>query len=542
MQSSAVRYPMSTKVATSVAVLWISLGAIVLGGCRKRDAPRVFGGFAAATASAANAFGAAREVREVRTGPSIEPTPAPVPTALPLVGGDGKLPDGYPIAYVDATALRSLLYQSRFSDLDRYFGQLQDAFEVDDKREYWIQDAADAFGSTEPALAPLLGAWVAASRGSFASYLARAAHRVGMGWKRKGERSAYQARAMRAEFNAAIVDLDKSLSVRPKLVAARQLRLLALAGLGAPSSVLRAEVDRATQVCPGCFRIRATYLLNTTPRQGGTYDQMHSFAATCDPAVNARCRLLDGYADLDRADIASTNKQLVEAEEAIDRAIALGDCAPFLVERSFIRRARANYEGALTDADRALALWHSGGGLVARANALLGMRRFEPAAQALLEAVRLDPSDVRARELAAHAVRGLLVQAVENAKAGRDDDTRRAIDLAAELAPSDPEVISLRAATTQGGNEADTRALEAAAAKSPDDLRLHQELGQALLGGSDFTRAESMWTDYIAHHPREGRAYFERAALLRELGKQEEARDDAARACAFGIDEACLPP
>src|SRR5450432_843427 len=40
--------------------------------------------------------------REERTMPVVEPAPAPVPTAIPLAGGDGTLPDGYPIAHVDA--------------------------------------------------------------------------------------------------------------------------------------------------------------------------------------------------------------------------------------------------------------------------------------------------------------------------------------------------------------------------------------------------------------------------------------------------------
>jgi len=245
------------------------------------------------------------------------------------VGGDGKLPDGYPIAYVDQAALRSLLWHSKYDNLDRYFAQFQDAFDEDNKREYWIQDATDAFGSSESVLTPKLDAWVAAKPDSFAAHLARAAHWLNVAWTRRGtawakDTATADMASMGEALEKADADVTRALALRPELVQARGLRV-DLFTLHGRLDEMRAEVDRATKVCPGCIRVRASYLAGSTPRWGGSYDQMHAFAKTCDPVRNARCKVLDGYVDYDLAGLAFIDNRLDDAEAAMNRALALGD-------------------------------------------------------------------------------------------------------------------------------------------------------------------------------------------------------------------------
>jgi tetratricopeptide (TPR) repeat protein len=476
----------------------------------------------------------------------VEPAPAPVPTGIPLVGGDGTLPDGYPVAYVDGAALRSLLWHSRYDDLDRDFAHFQDAFEADNKREYWPQDAADAFGSAEPSLQPKLDAWVAASPASFASYLARGAYWSAVGWARRGAKFATETptddfTAMRDAFERATADLAKALSLRPKLVAARSFRVRILSSSSGQSQAMRDEVDRATAACPGCYRIRLIYLADTTPRWGGSYDAMRAYARTCDPALNVRCKLLPGLVDDDLGDLGWTQHRLDEAEQDLDRAVALGDCSTFLVERSEIRDARREYAGALEDADRALPLWHGAQVVLARAWALDGLGRREEAGRTLLEGLRVDPTNRRGKELAPTVVSGLRYDAQEAIKAGRRDDALRLLDLAAEIAPSDSNVLRQRAWALLGSENPDIPALEAAVAKNPDDLRLHQELDYAISKEThDFARIAAMWTEYIGRHPDEARAYMERAGTYHNLGRTTESKADAKTACELGISEGCL--
>ena len=107
----------------------------------------------------------ASAAREQRASVVTDVAPAPLPTALPLIGGEGTEADGYPKAHVDRPALRTLLWLRKFAELDRYFTEFEDAFEKDPRKEYWPLDAADAFSSAEEALGAPLDAWVRASPG-----------------------------------------------------------------------------------------------------------------------------------------------------------------------------------------------------------------------------------------------------------------------------------------------------------------------------------------------------------------------------------------
>jgi tetratricopeptide (TPR) repeat protein len=392
--------------------------------------------------------------RAARLTPVVDPAPVPAPTALPLTGGDGALPDGYPIAHIDGAAFRSLLVHGKYEDLDRYFEELQNDFEADNKREAWIDGAADAFGSAEPSLEPLLDAWVAATPNSFAPYLARADHWNAVGWARRGTKWAQQTPgedtdAMKEAMAHATADLNKALAIKPRLVTAMLLRVRVLT-TNSKTKEMRAQVDRATAVCPGCFSIREAYLLGTRPRWNGTYEAMHAFAATCDPAKNARCRVLDGFEDYDLADLAFADKRIEDAQQAIDRAVVLGDCSVFLTLRAHIRLARKDVEGSLADAQKAVALRYGVEPLAVEAEALYTLQRWEPAGQALLEAVRLDPTDARIKEIAGYTVKGLALDGWKDAQAGRRDDALRKLDLAAEMAPSTRELIAMRAQVLAG--------------------------------------------------------------------------------------------
>jgi tetratricopeptide (TPR) repeat protein len=485
---------------------------------------------------------AASAARVERTMPVVDPAPAPLPSALPLVGGDAVMPDGYPVAHVDGAALRSLLWFGRYRDLDNYIEQLEDAFEKDNRREYWMAGVVDAFGSAEDALTPKLDAWAAATPLSFAPYLARATHWNAVGWARRGEKwsretPASDIAAMDEALGHAIADADKALILRRKLVAARIVKLRALSA-HANHAAMRAEVDRALKQCPTCMQIRFIYLLDTTPRWGGTYDEMHAFAATCTKAINPRCPALDGVVDDDQANLARIADRLPEAEAAANRAIAKGDSSVFYLERAQIRINAKSYDGALTDAETALALRYAPDALVARADALYGLKRYEEAAGSLLQATRIDPTESRAKVLAPAAVNGLLYEAWNRWTQGQREDALRMMDLAAELAPNDRNVLGRRSAMLFDGTS-DVPALEDAVAKNPDDFRAHQRLDYALSRTGDWPRIVAMWTEYIGRHPDDARAYLERGGTYSQLHDGNESHADALKACTLGLSEGC---
>jgi Flp pilus assembly protein TadD len=137
-------------------------------------------------------------------------------------------------------------------------------------------------------------------------------------------------------------------------------------------------------------------------------------------------------------------------------------------------------------------------------------------------------------------VKGLVYDAWTSSQQGQRADAIGILDLAAELAPGDPEVLGRRAQVLSSGAGSDIAALEAAVQSRPDDLRARQELDYALSRQGDFKRIAQMWTEYLARHDHDGRAYMERAGTYHHLGRDAEAHADAAKACELGINEGCL--
>jgi tetratricopeptide (TPR) repeat protein len=485
--------------------------------------------------------------RERRQAPVAEVAPAPLPTALPLVGTDGQDADGYPTRYVDRAALRSLLWHKRYADLTRYLEEFQAAFEVDPRREYWPTDAAEAFGSAEPALLPSLNAWVEATPGSFAPYLARGNHWIDVAYARRGTKWARDTAtedfvAVREAMEHGMADLDRAIALRPRLVAAWRTKIRALKSQGTGAK-RRQTVDDALAVCPACFQVRATYITSLVPRWGGSYEAMRSFAQEADASLNPRLRFLPGYIDEDRANLLRIDNKYAEALTTIERACALGDYWEFLEERARIRDRLKDGTGALADVERAIAARPGHPRLVIlRAYLHYRAQHWEPAGRDLLAGLRVDPTDDTARFVLNAVVQGLVYEGWEHHKAGRREEALKIYDLAAELAPRNEEVQRRRhwIIAGAGASSPDELArLEEQVRRSPDDLRALQRLDYALARRGEFQRIVDMYTAYLARHPQDGQAYLERGGAYFHLRRLPEAGADARMACELGVSEGC---
>lgn len=486
-----------------------------------------------------------RQERESRVVPAIEGATIPLRGGLPLLGSDGVDDDGYTTAYVDQIALRSLLSKGRYGELSGYFDKFQTVFEADAKREMWPLDAADAFASAEDALDAPLDAWVAAMPDSFAPYLARGAHRAAVGFARRGAKWAKNTpdadvRAMKSSLDRAREDLDRAIALRPKLVAAMRYRLQSAAHGSSSATETKASIlEQALVACPDCYQIRVTFLMNSTPRWGGSYGAMSEFAkGAMVSSSNPRMRLLAAYVDLDKANLARIDKRFDAAFVAIQRAATFGENADVLVERSRIQRERRQFGLARTDADRALSLRPNFvDAKFERASVNLASSWWEAAGRDLLAGLRVDPTDALGRALLDPVVRGLVYQGQVDEQAGRTNDALRVLDLAAELAPQDSKLQSRRAwllARTGAKGLAD------GSNDVPDDIEAVRGMDYALAKEGKYDRVIALWDRYLEKHPDAARAYLERGGAHFQAGHQERANADARRACELGLNEGCL--
>jgi cytochrome c-type biogenesis protein CcmH/NrfG len=472
---------------------------------------------------------------------------APLPTALPLAGNDGVDADGYPRKWVDRAALRSLLRAERYADLTRYFEELQSAFETDPRKEYWITDAAAAFSSGEAELLPPLNAWVDASPQSFAPYLARGAYRTSLGFLLRGGRWASETHegdfaAMEDAHKKALIDLEHALSIRPQTVAALDQEIRVHMAASADASELRSLASKVAATCPTCLLPRIRMMHALEPRWGGSYDAMTELAKKAPVAKNPQLRFLPAYVELDRAFSLRHDGKLDEALAANERACALGEYWESLLDRALTFEAKKDLGKAERDVARANELRPGEPKvLFPLARIALVSQRWDAAGQALINGLRIDPTNADGRRLLPSVVQGLVYQGSQQYKAGRKDDALRAIELAIGLDPQSQPAKGLKnyilIGPTSGAD--DIEKLRAAAVAAPNDFRAHQALDYALAKQRRFAEVVEMWTSYLEANPRDGKAHLERGGAFFQLGKRDDARADAKAACELGVSEGC---
>ncbi len=378
-----------------------------------------------------------------------------LPGTPPFVGPAGNDPYGYPAANPDKAKLLGLLRAKRFDDLERCLTYFQDAFEKDYHKELWPEQAVSAFFADDPALEPILDAWVAASPRSFAAYVARGNYRYKLGWIYRGHEyaqstNATQFRSMEEMFDEARKDFNKAITLRPGLVAART-RLLLMAGVsGASPQAKRTILQDALAKCPLCFAVRSAAMEQLTPRWGGSYEEMTAFARSVAPLArkNPRLKLLAGFADWDRCDFSLLTAGHPGGAAPCSAAATIGDEPRFLVAKARLLNEDKDYKGALALLDRALQIEpQRRDALLHRYRARVFLGDMNGAVSDLTVAGQLDPADAYLNEQAVWLIRKLASDGGTAAKAGQHQEAEKLFSLALLFAPTNSDLLSWRNAS-----------------------------------------------------------------------------------------------
>jgi len=297
-----------------------------------------------------------------------EPAGAGTPRAVSPTGRDTAAetsPPSVPAANAASGGLletQRLLRRHDFEALTRLVEAKQARLEQDVRWEDELGQAVAAFDVADPALTPLLDAWVVAQPDAWAPRLARARHRLAVAWERRGSKwakdtSEEQVAGMRESLDEAIGDAREALRHNPKLTEAYRTLIKAAMGRGDPQACVRlAELGLA--VAPASLRVRSALALCLLPRWGGSYDAVAALAREAQKYAgqNPALAALLGFVDWDRGCLARNDKKYDEAAALFTRALAAGEHASFYYDRADTYLRQKRYTEALADVARLLAM------------------------------------------------------------------------------------------------------------------------------------------------------------------------------------------
>ena len=286
--------------------------------------------------------------------------PAPYDT------GARKLPSDRP----DPVALRASLTSGDYDALERTYAAYQDSLRLAPRYERHLSDFASAFWVADEGIGTALDRWVTARPTSSAARVARAGHRIQLGWRARGgawaaETPSSSLRAMRDEFVRAVADIDVALARDSRSLLAYQLLISAASSQG-DTGAARNFLRKSIAILPGTELNRAAFMSALYPRWGGSYDAMRAFADECDSAVasNPRLGALRGFIEYDQARDLIGNKQLDSAWGLLDRALRGGELRAVRELRGNVAEMRGQHLRAVEEYDKALALTPNSAGLL----------------------------------------------------------------------------------------------------------------------------------------------------------------------------------
>jgi tetratricopeptide (TPR) repeat protein len=403
-----------------------------------------------------------------------DPTRPPVPTSplAPETLIDEGMPDRLPF-------LR-LLQDGKYDELDSRLSSIEDAFEHDFRKEGLVRRAFGAFETTDPALEPLLTAWVSHRLDSPWALMGRGLYFHTIGWNRRGalttdetpeknfaEMAIYHERSRR--------DVEKALLLRGRFTLARTI-LLAIAKGHGGSEEIEKQGRLALESCPECFYVRIMWMNAVAPRWGGSFSEMMRIATAAGPYLerNSRLRLLPGFIYYEQGYMLESKGRNAEAIPYFDRAIAFGDWYDFLSERANCFCCQKRFDRALADYDRALRTRPWNEDLRAeRAKVRHSLGDFDGANNDMLTAYESWPYLGAASQWS----RMLAQDSARLAEEGRLDEARKTLALAERMPPDDGLFYAkacLRAA--EGRNTEAASLLEEYVDRHPDDEEAQERL------------------------------------------------------------------
>jgi tetratricopeptide (TPR) repeat protein len=446
------------------------------------------------------------------------------------------------------SGLRENFENRQFNTLNSILEDYQIGFEMNSRDEFKVYDAFRVFAGTMPIYEEILDDWVNFSPERFPPYLARAAYYYARAWESRGNKYAKdtsedQFREMQFHLSKAADDIDTALNINPHLLPAYYLRI----GIFNTTGDYDGEdgnIQRALELFPDSFLIRARFMWAKEPRWGGSYREMENFAkdseqyADSNPAMTA----LYGFICYDQSRRLVKREKYKKAVEYCTKALSYGDNWLFYKQRANIYHYYLNEpHKAMIDIDRSIYLRPTiEESYRLRSKIYYKDGDMDNAYDDIMTAEVIKPGDAKTRKWREWVGEKLMYRGHKVYK----EDLNAAIEQYNFSIQFDPQaslpyywrgVAYYRLKQIDSALPDFQRSIEL----GPHHFESYLMMDYALLESKQFDEIIGYWSQFIELEPDHARAYLERSGTYYHKRDYANSLKDLKAACDLGNEEGC---
>ncbi len=263
---------------------------------------------------------------------------------------------------VDKSAILQQFKIQSFQSLNSMLEEFQHAFEEDYQTEDYVFDAFEAFKKADSTYEPVLQNWAKQFPASYSPYVAHAEYYCACalharGNKRAIEKDQNEYKEMERYYSLALLNIDQALKLNVGIDVCYALKVEIGMALEKEELITNALVE-AAKYHPYGYRVRMKYLQTLTPRNGGSYEKMEGFIASCVKLAvyNPKMKELSASIPADKGSTFSYLGKYDQAVKMYTEALKYSNYHSYYVDRGDAYAKLQDYKHALEDYDRAMEL------------------------------------------------------------------------------------------------------------------------------------------------------------------------------------------
>jgi tetratricopeptide (TPR) repeat protein len=453
---------------------------------------------------------------------------------------------------VDKSEILLQFQKQLFKPLNSKLEEFQKAFDEDYQAEDYVFDAFEAFKKADTAYEPIMQNWVKQFPDSYAPYVARAEYYCACALQARGnkrviEKGQNEYKEMERFYSLALLDMDQALKLNVGMDVCYALKVGIGMALEKEELITNALIE-ATKNHPYEYRVRLKYLQTLTPRNGGSYEKMEGFIASCAKSAvyNPKIKELSAAIPADKGSTFSYLGKYGQAVNMYTEALKYSNCHSYFADRGDAYAKLQNYKQALEDYDRALELSPNDPEyLLRKTRAIVQQNRFNDAQKMQRQSNQADTYDdwppkksskVENEQAIKHAQKGN-----EFMRAGQYEQAISEYTEAIRFLPDEYILYHNRALCYLQSNN-DEAALQDflhAIERKRDDIEAYIKITTIYANRGMYDEAINSMNSALVVKPDDGELFYYRGKVYERRGMNNEAMQDIRQACEMGYQRAC---